>query len=187
MKIEISRLDSSRREDFYRIHNDSNGMGRCFCTAWWVTTWEEWDTRTAEQNRALREKLFEDRIYDGYIIYADNIPIGWCQCGPRDRMPKIRQTYNLIPDPSIWAVTCFFLIPQYREIGLAHYCLAEILKDLSAQNIRDIQGFPHRGKQLTANDVWTGPEAVFQKAGFKIESDDRRHPIYRLSFDKGRE
>jgi GNAT superfamily N-acetyltransferase len=182
MNIRLAKLDSTNIGDFYLLHSESNKMGQCFCTAWWVPTWDEWDNRTSEQNRSLRENLFRDGIYDGYLMYDDDRPIGWCQCGPRDRMPKIRQTYNLTPDPEVWAISCFFLLPEYREIGLAQYFLDEIIKNIKSEGVWHLQGFPCRGKNLTADDIWTGPENIFQKAGFNLEIDNDRHPVYYIKF-----
>jgi len=97
MIISVVPLDTSRREDFYRVHSESHGCGWCNCVAWWVPTWEEWGERTADLNRALREELFSGRQYDGYLLYAEDRPVGWCQCGPRDRLPKLVQQFELQP------------------------------------------------------------------------------------------
>ncbi len=35
----------------------------------------------AQENRALREELFAKQIYDGYLVYIDGEPQGWCQVG----------------------------------------------------------------------------------------------------------
>jgi hypothetical protein len=39
------------------------------------------------------------------------------------------------------------------------------------------------GKPLTAGEVWTGPESVFKRAGFRLERDDPKHPIYGRPLD----
>ncbi|MCX6826468.1 MAG: hypothetical protein NTV06_04250 [candidate division Zixibacteria bacterium] len=184
MQIKVVPLDSTRRDDFFAIHCEKCEMGWCYCTAWWVPNWDGWENRTAEENRALREKLFHDEIHDGYILYADDIPVGWCQCGPRDRLPKIRQIYNLMADPDVWAISCMFLLPAFREIGLAHYFLFGIIRHLCDMGVKYVQGFPKRGKELTAGDIWIGPESLYQKAGFILEQDDRHHPVYGIKLTK---
>ncbi|SYZ72977.1 hypothetical protein TRIP_C21092 [Candidatus Zixiibacteriota bacterium] len=183
MQFRIYKLDSSRREDFFRLHSEHNAAEECFCTTWWVPTWEEWAEQTAEQNRDLRLRLLNDGIFDGYLLYDGEEPIGWCQCCPRDLLPKIRQTYNLSPDENIWAICCFFILPRYREIGLAHYFLNEIIQSLKIQGVSHIQSFPKRGRELTPEDVWTGPEAIFLRAGFKPERDDEIHPVFGLDIN----
>ena len=184
MNFSIKKLDASRKDDFFRIHNAACDMGQCYCTAWWVSTWDEWPDRTSDQNLMLRNEIFQDKIYDGYILYADDEPVGWCQCCPRDMMPKIRQTYNLVPDHRVWAVSCFFLHPRWREIGLAHFLLAEIIKDLSLSGVEILQAFPRCGRKLEAREIWTGPESIFVKSGFKLIQEDPVHPVYELTIPR---
>ena len=111
MDISVVPLDSSRREDFYRVHSEANEANWCYCVAWWVPTWEGWGQRTADENLTLRESLFQLGEYDGYLLYVDGEPAGWCQCGPRDRLPKLLEEYRLEPDPEVWAITCFLIAP----------------------------------------------------------------------------
>lgn len=79
MGTRVKRVDESLRSDFFHVHSEKYGCGWCFCVAWWVPTWEGWSERTREQNRELRETLLESGEYDGYILYGDEHPIGWCQ------------------------------------------------------------------------------------------------------------
>ncbi len=180
MELKVIPLDADHEDDFYKIHCEENKAGWCQCVAWWTSSWEAWSLRTAEENKNRRKELFRAGQYDGYILYVDNQPAGWSQVGPRDRLVNLCDQYKFDPDRYAWAITCFLLLPQYREIGLAHYFLKEILKDLRNKGIMFVQGFPRRGHKLSADNIWTGPESVFQKAGFKIERDDPLYPIYGL-------
>lgn len=178
MHISILPLHDSRREDFYRVHSEANGANWCYCVAWWVPTWEGWAQRTAEENRALRERLFQQGQYDGYLLYLDGNPVGWCQCGPRDHLPKVLRQYKLTPDRRIWAITCLLIAPRHRKRGLTHRFLAEVLEDLRTRGITYVQAFPSRDRDLPDEDIWTGPETAFQKAGFVLERDDSKQPVY---------
>lgn len=178
MRLSVVPIDASRRDDFYRIHCEANKAGWCYCVAWWTPTWDNWGSRTAEENRSLREKLFDQGEWDGYLMYVDDEPVGWCRCGPRDRLTKLCQQYDLTLNPEVWVVTCFVIVPAYRGQGLLHQFFAEVLKDLKRRRIRYVQGFPRRGEDLMTDDLWTGPEMLFQKAGFKVERDDSNFPIY---------
>lgn len=178
MQLKVVPLDALRCDDFYRVHSVDHGEGWCYCVAWWTSSWDDWNERTTEKNRALREQLFSQGQYDGYLLYHNNEPIGWCQCGPCDRLIKLCKQYDLVPDPEVWAITCFVIVPNFRGQGLAHYFLDEILKDLERRGVRKLQAFPRRGDGLSKGEVWTGPEVLFQKAGFSLEKDDPHRPIY---------
>lgn len=167
MKIETLPLEKARIADFYRVHSKANGADWCFCTAWWVPTWEGWGDRTAEENRAFRDSLFAQGMYDGYLLYADDEPVGWCQCGKRDRLTKLVESHGLQPDSDVIAITCFFIAPRYRGHELAHRLLQGVLRDLQNKGEKRVQAFPCHRQGLPPEDVWTGPESLYQQAGFR--------------------
>jgi len=172
MEKEVYRLDESRKGDFYKLHSALNGAAWCFCVAWWVPTWEGWPERQAMQNRQLRERLFKDGEYDGYLLYVNDKPVGWCQVGSRDRLEKLVKQFDLSPSPQTWAITCFLIAPAYRRRGLACYMLSEILKDLKKRNVKRVEAFPKTGSDCQTEDLWTGPAKIFLEAGFKTIDDD---------------
>lgn len=87
MDLRVVAFNPGNRDDFFAFH--SRAGGECFCTAWWVPTWEEWAETGAESKRQLRTELLTRGEYDGYLLYADNEVVGWCQAGQRDRLSKI--------------------------------------------------------------------------------------------------
>jgi ribosomal protein S18 acetylase RimI-like enzyme len=179
MDYRVVPMDESRIADFYRLHSVENGFGWCFCVAWHVPTWEGWAERSAGQNRALRDELFYHHEYDGYLLYHNDIPVGWCQVGPRDRLEKLRKEMELDEDPDIWAITCFCIAPAYRGRHFADMMMEKILADMKTRGVKCAEGYPRHGGDLGPGEVWTGPEAVFIKAGFEIECEGRKRMIYR--------
>jgi GNAT superfamily N-acetyltransferase len=180
MNPTVHRLDHSRRDDFFRLHAEANGCGWCRCVAWWVPSWDGWSERTAEENKALRQSLFEQGQDDGYLLYFEGEPVGWCQVGPRDRLTKLVAEYRLAPEPRVWAATCFLLAPRARRRGWARLLLEEIVRDLPARGADVLEAFPRRGEGLEAEDVWTGPESLFVELGFEWVQEHPRRPRYRL-------
>ena len=85
--------------------------------------------------------------------------VGWCQVGPRDRLPKLLETYRLDADPTMWAVTCFFLRPSARGAGLATILLRGVMADLDSRGVLAAQGYPRRG-DLPAEDAGPAPKDV---------------------------
>ena len=178
--MEVVRWTPDRDGDVLRFLGDGEaGRGFCFCTAWWVPTWEEWKTRTAEQNRALRESLAARGERDGYLLLEGDRVAGWCQAGPRDRLPKLAAQYGLAPDPGAWAVTCFEIDLAFRGKGAARTLLRGVLGDLRARGVRRVEGFPRRGR-LEPGEAWTGPEALFLGEGFREAGRAARGPVLSL-------
>lgn len=165
--MRISRLSSANLSDFYTVHCSDNGTGWCYCAAWWVPTWEGWGDRPAEQNRALRESLFNQGEYDGYLCYdEEERPVAWAQVGPRDRLVKLISQFNLEPDADAWAMSCFLVLPQLRRRGIAQAFLERILDDLRGRNVARVEAYPRRGADLDELELWMGPQEIFHRAGF---------------------
>ena len=177
MKIAIARLSRDNLPDYFQVHSAANGTDWCFCSAWWVPTWEGWSKRTAEANLDIRQEHFTQGNFDGYLFYVEDQPVGWCQVGPRDRLEKLRTAYDLSPDPEVWAFSCFLLTPAYRGRGLAHTFLESVLADLSRQGIRRVQAFPRGGDGLEKHEIWTGPESIYRRVDFLLKKDGQRGPV----------
>jgi len=176
MSARVERFDATRRDDFYAVHCEANGEGWCNCVAWWVPTWDGWGERTAGETRALRDRLCDQGQYDGYLLYVDDAPAGWCQVGPRDRLQKLCSQFAREPDPEVWAITCFTIAPPHRRQGLAGFMLSEVLDDLRTRGVKSVEAFPKRGEDLQAGHLWTGPEAMYRRVGF-TESEDPSAPF----------
>ena len=178
-RLEVRRLTGALEEDFYRYHGRKS-EGWCYCVAWIVPSWVGWSDRTAEENRAVRGLQFLDDKHDGYLLYLDDEPVGWCQVAPVGWFPKLAaqaddsQNGDSQPD---YAISCFSLAPQLRGQGLAHLLLSEVLDDLAARGVKRVQAFPRCGKGLADGEVWTGPEPLYRKAGFAVARDDGERPV----------
>jgi GNAT superfamily N-acetyltransferase len=177
MSLDVVPVSPANRADFHRVHHDDHDCGWCSCVAWWVPTWDGWGDRTAEENRALRESLFDRGEYDGYLLYADGEPIGWCQVGPRDRLEKLVAQFGLPADPAVWAITCFQIVPAHRGRGRAAALLDGVLLDLQRRGIAAVQAYPRSGERLDPEDAWTGPESLFTSRGFRVVRAHDSYPI----------
>lgn len=169
-RLVTRRMADAPREDFYGLHCDANDLGWCRCVAWHVETWEGWGERTADENRALRDRLFDAGEADGYLLYSGKTPVAWCQVGPRDRLAKLCRQYALAPDPDAWAITCFAVPPARRRKGHARRLLADVLKDLARRGVARVEAYPKAekdGARPEDGDVWTGPLALYLGAGFE--------------------
>jgi GNAT superfamily N-acetyltransferase len=179
-RIIVYRVDGKQHEGFYHLHSKANEADWCYCMAWWTSTWSEFAERSSEQNRSLREELFAAGQNDGYLLYINDEVAAWCQCGVRDRLPKLLETYALEPESETFAFTCFLVTKKWRGRGVAHQLLCRSLEDLTARGVNRVQAYPRRGVLLTDDDAWQGTERLFQRAGFELIRDHESWPIYQL-------
>jgi GNAT superfamily N-acetyltransferase len=170
--IKVKKLTSDLVPDFFRLHSEANGMAWCNCVAWWVPTWEEFESSSSESNRRLREELFERGEFDGYLIYDDLEPVGWCQVGLKNRLPKLIQHFPSSSDDRTFAITCFFIVEAYRKQRLAAVFLEAILEDLMQQGVSSVEAYPKKLVDLPDDEVWLGPMSLFINAGFRLAEHD---------------
>lgn len=185
MALTVRRLTPDRRADFHALHSEACNAGWCCCVAWWVPTWAGWGERTAEENRALRDHLFDRGEYDIVLLYEDERPVASCQVGPRDRLEKLTRQLALEPDPDCHAITCFLVAPDRRRRGRARVLLRGVLDDLRARGVKRVEAYPRRGADLPDGEAWTGPAALYAEEGFTVLREDATHPVLSLSLRAG--
>jgi GNAT superfamily N-acetyltransferase len=187
MHLEVKRFSPDLRSDFFRLHSEENGCGWCFCTAWWVPTWDGWSERTTEQNREFRENLLESGEYDGYILYENEHPIGWCQAGPHNRLKKLVKQFSLDERDDVWAITCFLISPQFRNRGMAYTLLEGVLKNIKTRGAKKVLAFPKVGQGLDELSLWNGPLSMYIRAGFFVSQDDPHRPVLMMNLKNNSE
>jgi len=180
--LNIKKLTSGISGDFYKVHQAGEYGNGCLCGFWWVNTSEGWDERTDKESISQREELIASGIEDGYILYLKDQPTGWCQVYQRDQLPNLMNTFHFASNPEIWCISCFMIVPEARGQGLAHQFLALVLEDLKARGVKKVQAYPRCQDGLEATDVWTGPEALFIRAGFTRIIDHPRRSIWEKVF-----
>lgn len=179
MALSVEVFNPGNREDFFDFH--SRVGGACFCMAWWVPTWEEWMESVAEGNRAGREQLLKQGEYDGYLLYKDERVVGWCQVGLRDRLGKVLSQFNLTLAPKIWAITCFQIDPEFHRQGMASHLLTAVLEHLQKKGVARVEVYPKIDASLPAEQQWTGPLSMYEKAGFQKVRDNNSRAIYAIN------
>lgn len=175
--IAVERFAPEHLDAFHMLHATS---GWCSCVAWWVETWDGWGKRSAEENRALRDRLTTSGVFDGYLALSGNVAVGWCQALPRDRLVKIGRQFDLAADPGTWAISCFFIHRDHRRQGVARTLLRAVLDDLPSRGARRVEAYPKRTAG-DAGEFWNGPERLFRAHGFMVAKDDPVRPV--LAFD----
>jgi GNAT superfamily N-acetyltransferase len=183
--IEIKQLSSATREDFYAVHRAGEYTDFCLCGYWWVASSEGWDDRTEQEAISQRAGLFAQGVSDGYLLYVDQKPVGWGQVYPRDRLPNLVNKFGFKTDADVWCIGCFMLAPQARGKGLARRFLALMLVDLQDRGIKKLQAFPRVETNLSANEAWSGPLSLYEKAGFRMLGEQQGRAIMQLDLPGG--
>jgi GNAT superfamily N-acetyltransferase len=174
--FEIRRFAAGMESDFFDLHGSP--PGECFCMYWYLQDGRDWSRVSAAENRAGREALLARGAgHDGYLAYVDGKVAAWVQVGPRDRLPNLRKRMVVGADPTVWSISCFFVLPEHRRKTVATRLLRRALADLKAAGVKRVEAYPRRGEALTADDMWNGPESMLSAEGFRVVRDDAVRPV----------
>ena len=171
--------------DFVKLFSQGNGFDFCMCMHFqrprslpkseWLRTRAERQVRNRRQKKALVE---EGRAH-GILVYAGGEPVGWCQYGPREELPRIDNSHKyrkLAPEPGaekLWRITCFSVLKNYRKRGVASAALKAALEAIKKKGCGLVEGYPINRWETYAfgNESTAGTASMFEKAGFKQVCD----------------
>ncbi len=171
-QIHIKRLSPELVEEYFQF-TKACGYNWCYCTAWSCQNWNEFSKRTAIENLRIRETMFAMGHFDGYLIYRGNVAIGWVQVNPLRTMRRLLDDYGFRDHQDDWGITCWAVDDNEQKKGVATQTIQIIIDDLKSQGIKRVFAFPFRRE----HDFWSGPESLYQKAGFSVFRDDDQDPI----------
>ena len=175
-------LSSKTWPDFEKLFSQGNGFDFCWCMHFqrprslpkqeWLPTRRERGKRNRREKKALVEK---NRAH-GILVYAEGEPVGWCQYGPRDELPRIdnsrkyRALASEIKRDQLWRITCFAVVRKYRRRGVATAALKAALRAIKRRGGGLVEAYPIGRWQSRAfgNESVHGTQSMFEKAGFKV-------------------
>ena len=169
--------------DFERLFSQGGGWDFCWCMHFHrirSLPRRQFRTRSEQGVRNHREKreLVEKRRSHGILVYADREPVGWCQYGPKDELPRIdhmRLFHGLTPAgvvERLWRITCFVVRKDHRRRGAAAAALGAALDAIRKRGGGLVEAYPvapdssARGTRLPAGNHF-GTVSMFRKRGFE--------------------
>ncbi len=132
---------------------------------------EAWKTTNRRDKRTLVNQGRSHAI----LVYEEGTPVGWCQYGSRDELPRIdaRRGYRKAAPPAgdvrLWRITCFFVDPKLRGRGVAKLALRAALESIKEQGGGVVEAYPVVSPKMAAVPEWRwfGTPGMFRKEGFR--------------------
>lgn len=129
------------------------------------------ETERQEANRRDHRALVREGRGRGVVVYEDGEPVGWCQFGRADDLPRVAggRKYRSLAlgdaPPRLWRITCFFVDKGSRRRGVAKVALHAALGAIARAGGGVVEAFPvtHPG----AVAVWFGSVSMFRREGFR--------------------
>ncbi len=167
--------------DFVKLFSQGNGWDHCQCMHFHrpcALRKEKWLPTRAERavrNRREKKNLLDAARSHGILVYTNGEPVGWCQYGPAEELPRIDNSRNycaLALKPStqkLWRITCFVVLKSLRKQGVATVALKAALASIRKKGGGLVESYPIVTWQPRAfgNESTHGTASMFKKAGFK--------------------
>jgi GNAT superfamily N-acetyltransferase len=168
-------------DDFMAFHKSECDYGPCYCTYWWTEP-QVWDDVSEVEKVQKRNQLLDEGVFDGFLLYEEDTPVAWCQCARRDDFPFISMRFDLKPEKDVWALTCFLVKKEMRNLGIMEMLLDLVLDELEKQGASGVEGYPRRLTSFDEMYAWNGPEQAYVKKGFQFVKYVDGRCVYRYDF-----
>lgn len=109
------------------------------------------------------------------LVYDGKKPVGWCQYGVKDELPRIdagrnyRKVAPSIDVEKLWRITCFFVDKGYRGKGIAKLALKATLESIKKQGGGVVEAYPVVSEKMAAVPEWRwfGTPSMFRRERFR--------------------
>ncbi|MGI9075180.1 MAG: GNAT family N-acetyltransferase [Bryobacteraceae bacterium] len=125
-----------------------------------------------------REHSSRGDAHTGYLSTQNGEPVGWCQYGPAEELPRIdnsRKYRGLAPEVGterLWRITCFLVDKKYRRRGIASAALKAALKSIRKREAAWLRPIPSLAGNRTLSEV--NPQTALYRCS--RERDSRSWP-----------
>jgi GNAT superfamily N-acetyltransferase len=165
--------------DFVKLFSQGNGWDHCGCMHFHrpcslpKSEWLPTRAARAVRNRRQKRALVASGSSHGILVYANGEPVGWCQYGPAEELPRIENSkkyarLSLPPAKSLWRITCFVVLKPYRRLGVGSLALKAALDAIRRRGGGVIEGYPidRWAPGTFGNESTHGTASMFANAGF---------------------
>ncbi|TCR92827.1 GNAT family N-acetyltransferase [Rhizobium sp. BK376] len=187
--LEAYPLTPERWDDFETLFGPSGACYGCWCTHFRVETSER-----NNMDADAKKQFMKDRVMSGpppgVLGYIGDRPTAWVQVSPRLELPQWNSPKTVsrpvdpadAEDPTVWAVSCFFMGSRDRGKGHSHRMLSHAVNFAKASGARVVEGCPiERTKQSKSVGLYVGSQRIFEAAGFaEVAKRKDGRPLMRL-------
>jgi GNAT superfamily N-acetyltransferase len=134
-----------------------------------------------EANRAAMEALVRRGATPGLLAYAEDVPVGWISCAPREGHAQLLRSRTYAPadtDAGVWAIVCVYVHPGARRARVAAALLDGAVAFARDSGARSVEAYPHADG---ARSDYMGSAAAFARRGFVPVEERAARVVMRLT------
>ncbi len=179
MEFSTKELSKKTWRDFEKLFKKPGEWQACWCLYYHnPKPWPKEEKRglsmeqRIEKRRKEHKKLVENGNAHGILVFSNGDPVGWCQYGPKEELPRIdagrkyRNLSLLSTGKRLWRITCFCVDRNYRKRGIASLGLNAALESIRKRGGGTVEAYPITRRGALAS--WFGTVSMFKEQGFRI-------------------
>lgn len=175
MDIEIRSLTKELKDEYLFFFDnimftDNPDRSKCYCYDYHFLG--DVETCTREASRFGVTNLINESKLTGYLVFENEVPIGWCNANNRLNYQRLLRDYDYIdnPDDKVCSIVCFLIHPDYRRRGIAQQILEKIILDYSHKDYDYLEAYPKKN-ELSCEGNFKGPLELYKKYDFTISKE----------------
>jgi GNAT superfamily N-acetyltransferase len=188
-EIEVHPVGADDLADLARLFGTDRSTRHCWCTAFCTSGRQFAAGWFGGGNRRRFGELAAASVHPmGVLAVVDDVPAGWCACGPRlrytaaiDGRSRLLRSRPREDDDLVWLIACIFIDARHRGRGITHALIAAAVALARRSGAQAVEGWPTTSSAPAAADAFLGREQVFQALGFEcVDRPARQRSIMRL-------
>ena len=185
MTLELRPAAADRWDDLadlFRRRGPRGGtpiVAGCWCQFWHLRGKAYGEGLGAPNRRRLRAEL-RCSPPPGLLAYEDEVAVGWCRVGPRERFDRLEASPRLarVDDLPAWSVVCFYVHPSAKRQGVASALLDAATAFAARHGAPAVEAYPVDAGHPNI-DAYTGYLPMFLAAGFDVVRPAGRRTVVR--------
>jgi GNAT superfamily N-acetyltransferase len=172
---------------FDAAFRDNPGWDGCYCAFYDAPTDDPFDPEAdGPRHREERVARIRSGAARGLLAYLGGRPVGWCNVGPRSRIPNLRRYAAAVEDgaddPAV--IMCFVIDPDHRGRGVATALIRAAIEVARGWGSPWLEAYPAKSDVDTEGLAWTaasykGTEHMYGAAGFRLVRDMQTWSVMR--------
>lgn len=184
MEITIRPLAPGMAGEFFRYFEESafpfgDPRTNCYCLESHLT--DEARYMEVFDRRMAAKELIDSGLMTGYLLYAGDRPVGWCNAGDKGNYLPVCEnpaffTTEISPG-QVKILYCLDIAEDWQGKGLATMAMSRFLADAQDEGYRYAEGYPFTRRDYVYQ--YRGPVRLYEKFGFSLFGERPGFYIYR--------
>ena len=184
MSWETHPVTPDRFEDFADVINPNRRETHCWCLSHRLRAPEIEERGHGSREQAMRS-LCGEKYPPGVVTYLEDVPVGWCNIGPRADIPRLAGSKLIRPvdDVPVWSIVCVVVRGGHRKKGVSSQLIEGAVAYAAANGAPAVEAHPvDPPGRMDTTMAFVGTRAMFEKVGFRVigETDTKASKLTRL-------